>query len=472
MMITIQQFLAGAAIFSLIALGSIGLTGCNDSVAAPPASNARNEEKTAAESGSVNGNSVINATRPASGQAISVQTIVPVRRNLVQKFSQPGVVEAAASADLFSRISGYVKSVNVDIGDTVEAGQILLEVDVPELQQELSYKDALVALAEAELAQTRTAVDAAEGALETHSSQLELAAAEVKKADAERNFRKREFERYAALAADKTGSPQVADEKELAYFASRSAYDSMIAKHRSVQTDLVILKAKLANAQADVKTKMAKVAVAISDREKTRVQADYARLKAPYSGTIIHRNVDPGEYVHSPSSDKATPPFTIAGTQSVTIVMRVPEKEVPLVRLGNPVSMKFDALRSEVVTGIVARIARSLEEKSRTMRVEIDVKNPGDKLYPGMFGSVSLVLSDVKDAQVVPASALYGTSDGLFVVTVNDGLTRRVRVQTGYDDGRFVQILSGLTGDEEVIVSNKGNLADGQQVVASRVSDH
>ncbi len=282
-------------------------------------------------------------------------------------------------------------------------------------------------------------------------------------------LRKRESERYAALAADSASTKQVAEEKELAYLSARSAYDSAVAKHRAVEMDLAVLKAKLAGANADVKTKEAKVAVATADREKTRVLTEYAKLKAPYGGVITRRNIDPGEYVHSPSSDKATPPFTIANIQTATVVMRVPEPSVPHVRIGNPVRMAFEALGEEVVAGKVTRIAKILEDKSRTMRVEIDVENPDGKLYPGMFGSVVLTLSEVKDALTVPASALYGTGEGLFVVTVTDNQAHRIPVRTGYDDGRIVQILSGLSGDEQVVVSNKGELSDSQRVTASLV---
>lgn len=451
-------------------LGALSLlissSGCSKPVAGAPPANAASKS-TAAERDSED-SATRTRTRTRSQQTASVQTVKPTRRDLVQKFQQPGIVEAAASADLFSRISGYVDQVKVDIGDTVEAGDVILVVDVPELAQELALKEALVGQAEAELAQAQTTVESAEGAIEIHGSQMELVAAEIKKAGAERNFRQREFERFAALAADKSGSQQVADEKALNYEAARAAYDSAMAKQAAVRSDLTILKAKLSSANADVRAKTAKVAVASADREKTRVLSEYAKLKAPYAGTITRRTVDPGEYVHSPNNDKATPLFTISRTESMTIIMRVPEKEVPFIKIGNPVQMQFDSLQGQVVPGAVTRMAKSLDEKSRTMRIEIDVKNPNGKLYPGMFGSVSLLLADVKDALVVPASALYGTGEGLFVVTVKNGTTQRKKVETGYDDGRNVQVVSGLSENEEVVVSNKGNLADGQSVVPSR----
>ncbi|MBI5757993.1 MAG: efflux RND transporter periplasmic adaptor subunit [Planctomycetales bacterium] len=402
-------------------------------------------------------------------RGVSVQAVTPKRRDLVAKFEQPGVVEASAQADLYSHVSGYVKAIHVDIGDFVKKGAVLLEVDVPELEQELAFKEALVGQAQAELSQAQAGVVAAQGALDTHPSQVQLADAEVRKALSDREFRKKEFERYAGLAADNTATRQQADEKQSQYQAARSAHDSSVAKQQAVRMELTVLKARLTGAEADVKTKQAKISVATADREKTRVLFDYAKLKAPFDGTVTHRTVDEGEYVHSPNSDKATPPFTLAKTQWVTLVMRVPEKEVPSVQIGNRVTVEFDALRGQPVTGQVSRVARSVEAKSRTMRVEIDVENPDQKLYPGMFGSVTLVLSNVKQALTVPASALYGTVDGLFVVCVKDNVARRTKVQTGYDDGRIVQIVSGLSGNEEVVVSNKGELSDGQRVAATRV---
>jgi RND family efflux transporter MFP subunit len=168
-----------------------------------------------------------------------------------------------------------------------------------------------------------------------------------------------------------------------------------------------------------------------------------------------------------PSSDRAPPILQIAKTDWMRIVMHVPEKEVPLVRRGNTARIKLFG-REQLVEGKVARFANSLEDKSRTMQVEIDVPNKDGLLYPGMFGSVALTLREIPGALTVPASALYGSGDQLFVVQVKDGRAIRTRVKTGYDDGTVVQIVDGLIGGEEVVVSNKGDLADGQPVAATR----
>jgi len=399
--------------------------------------------------------------------ATAVQTTSPERRSLSVKFDQPGVIEAAALTDLYPRAAGYVAKMNVDIGDRVKAGQVLLEVDVPELTQDLLHQESLVRQAEAEVGQAEAALKAAQGMLEAQASQIDLAEADVKKADADRRYRQNEFERYNNLATENAATKQMAEEKRFQWSAADSAYESAVAKRKAAKADALVMESKIVAAQADVLTKSAKVDVAKAEREKTRVMVDYAKLRAPFDGVITRRTVDEGAYVRTPSSDRATPILQIAKIDWMRIVMHVPEKEVLLVRRGNTARIKLFG-REQPVEGKVARFANSLEEKSRTMQVEIDVPNKEGQLYPGMFGSVALTLREIPGALTVPASALYGSGDQLFVVQVKDGKAVRTKVKTGYDDGAVVQIVEGLGGSEEVVVSNKGDLSDGQPVVATR----
>lgn len=396
--------------------------------------------------------------------APSVQTVSPERRPLVVKFDQPGIVEASESAALYSRVSGYVRSVNVDIGEKVKLGQSLLEVYVPELAQDLTFKKALVAEANAAVTQSRAGVAAARGALEAHSSQLALARADLRKAESDCEFRRREHARYADLAAKNALTAQLLDERHLVLRTAESACASAEAKLKAVENEKLVLAAKLASAEADAMKAEARVLVAEADRDKTSTIFDYANLKAPFDGVVTRRTVDVGEYVASPGSDRATPLFTLERIDPVTVVLRVPEKEVPAVRIGNRATVRLDGLQHRELSGSVTRLSQSLDPKSRTMRVEIDVANVDGAIYPGMYGAVSLVLLDLEDALTVPASALYSRGGELFVFQVRDDRVVRTTVRTGYDDGRIVQILKGLNGDEIVIVSNKGELSEGELV--------
>lgn len=396
----------------------------------------------------------------------SVQTVLPVRQPLVVKFDQPGVVEASESASLFARVSGYVRTIHADIGDKVRAGQVLLEVDVPELAQDLAFKQALVAEARAALAQANAGVAAAQGALQAHASQLLLAHAEVHRAQSECEFRHREHDRYADLASKNASTQQLLDERKLVLQTAESACASAEARLKTVENEKIVLEARLASAEADAQKAGAHVAVAEADRDKTKTIFEYARLKAPFDGVVTARTVDLGEYVASPGSDRATPLFTLERCDPVTIVLKVPEREVPAVRIGSRVTVRFDALKHREMTGAVTRLSSNLDSRSRTMRVEIDVSNADAAIYPGMYAAVSLTLADVDDALTVPASAIYSRGAELYVFVVRDGKVSLAKVQTGYDDGRIVEILDGLSGSEQVIVSNKGELTEGQSVRA------
>jgi RND family efflux transporter MFP subunit len=406
-----------------------------------------------------------HASAPRDSEvAPSVQTVSPERRPLVVKFEQPGIVEASESAALYSRASGYVRSVNVDIGDKVRADQVLLEVYVPELAQDLALKKALLTEAKTAVLQSKAGVAAARGALDSHTSQLALAQADLRKAESDFEFRRREHGRYAELAAKNASTAQLLDERYLVLRTAESACASAEARLKAVENEKVVLKARVASAEADEMKAEARVQVAEADRDKTNTIFDYANLKAPFDGVVTRRTVDVGEFVASPGSDRATPLFTLERIDPVTIVLRVPEKEVPAVHLGNRATVRLDGLQHRELSGSVTRLSQSLDPKSRTMRVEIDVANADGSIYPGMYGAVSLILADLDDALTVPAAALYSRDGELFVFQVRDDRVVRTKVRTGYDDGRVVQILEGLTGDENVIISNKGELSEGELV--------
>ncbi len=410
---------------------------------------------------------------PAAGdsEALAVQTILPARKDLVVKFEQAGPIEGTAQADLYTEATGYVKKVHVDIGDKVEAGQVLLEVDVPNLVQQLAYKEALVHQAEAEYEQAESAVQAANAALTAHPAHLEEAQADVKKAEAEQEFCKQQAERYGRLASADATTRELAEEKRKQLGAATAACDSSRAKQKAVEVDKAVLTAKLDAAKADQRTRATKVGVAKADREKTRVELKFAKLKAPFDGVITRRTVDEGAFVNSAASGRGDPIFTICSAKQVTVVLRVPEKEASAVRIGNRALIQLAALGGQQFEGRVARFSHALEEKSRTMRVEIDIDNDTGALYPGMYGPITLILQEIKQALTVPASAVYAVGAESFVIQVDDGKSHRRLVKTGYDDGRVVQITSGLEGDEEIVVSNKGQIAEGQSLDPHRNGD-
>src|SRR5262249_55618208 len=158
---------------------------------------------------------------------------------------------------------------------------------------------------------------------------------------------------YADLAARNATTAQLAQEKASQARAAVAAAEGAEAKRKAVADEEAVLAAKLEAARAELQTRSARGKAAEADREKTRVMFDYARMRAPFDGIVIRRNLDEGAYVRSPSSDRSTPIFTLARTDRVRVVLRVPEREVTAVRPGCRATVVLDALGGAAVEGKV-----------------------------------------------------------------------------------------------------------------------
>jgi RND family efflux transporter MFP subunit len=155
----------------------------------------------------------------------------------------------------------------------------------------------------------------------------------------------------------------------------------------------------------------------------------------------------------------------VARIDKVRAVTQIPDRDVPLTDVGDPAEVTLDAMPGEVFKGKVSRFADSEDPTSRTMHTEIDLENPNDRIKPGMYGIAKVILDTAIKNSTLPAYCLVGESkDGkgeLFVV--KDGKAKKTKVTVGADDGIRVEILSGITADDDVIV-NTGSVSDGVPV--------
>jgi RND family efflux transporter MFP subunit len=223
--------------------------------------------------------------------------------------------------------------------------------------------------------------------------------------------------------------------------------------------------------------KEALVRVARDELGRARILAGYANLYAPFDGIIAFRGVDEGDFIQNAGSGQARPLFTVAAIDKVKVVLQVPEREALWVDVGARASVRMDARSHWDVTGHVSRLGASLDVVSRTRQVEIDLDNPGHKLLPGMYGQVQLTLQQIEGAYAIPATAVYSRKGDNYIIQVRDNVTRRHRVQIRYDDGQEVEVVKlvgdkaiPLDGSEELVISNKGELREGQRVKATHVA--
>lgn len=207
--------------------------------------------------------------------------------------------------------------------------------------------------------------------------------------------------------------------------------------------------------------------VAQASLERTESLLDFSQLKAPFSGVVTARFVDPGAFIPA-----ATSANTAGGAAVITLMdfstiraqVRVPESEASLIRPGQPVRIVVEGLPGRSFETTVSRLSYALDEATRTMLVEADLPNPSLELRPGMYAQTRLGVEEHANALRIPAGALVMEKANAFTFVVENGLARKKAVKIGFHDGALVEVLSGLSGGETLVVPGKLALVDGQPV--------
>jgi RND family efflux transporter MFP subunit len=188
----------------------------------------------------------------------------------------------------------------------------------------------------------------------------------------------------------------------------------------------------------------------------------YTRIEAPYDGIITRRNVDTG-HLTRPGSD-APPLFIAARTDVVTIVVDIPESYSTEVDTGDRATVKLQAMKGRTVEGTVTRTAWALDPKTRTIRVEIDIPNPGGKLRPGIYAYATVIVEEHTDVLTIPTTAVLTEKDKASCFVVAGGKAVRRTIKTGLSDGTRTEITSGLEEGEVVVKAGAASLVDDQPV--------
>jgi len=353
---------------------------------------------------------------PALGaKPTRVEVMKPAVAESDREMTLPGTVRALEQTKIYPRVTGYVRKWLVDIGDKVKAGQLLVEIDVPDLDAQLSQ-------ARAQLAQAQAA---------------------VKQVVAQRDYSKANTQRYESLAGQK--------------LVSQSQVEQTQAQ---ASTD----EAGVASAESNVVAQQANV------RRLTETQA-FARVVAPFAGTITTRNIERGDLV---SETKTTELYTIAAIDPVRVFVEVPQTVVANVHPGAEATIMVREFPGRKFTGKVTRSAGALDPDLHTMTTEVQVPNPDGTLLPGMYAQASLTFPVPHRVIEIPATALYNDAQGLRVVVVDaQQKVHFAPITIERDTGATLQIATGLTGDERVVKIAVPGLAEGDplEVIGSRAGE-
>lgn len=342
---------------------------------------------------------------------LPVVTVVrPVRKTASLSLSLPATVDAWYRTTLYAKVSGYAESINVDKGDFVRKGEVLAKLDVPEVDQE--YQKAVAGVLEAD--------------------------AELKFAQSQATLQKLTYNRTAYV---RHTTPNVLPQQALD--VARAAYEK-------AEAQVSLAQAKMQAAQAEV------------GRLKTLRQ--FAEIKAPFSGVITARLVDPGALIRQGSSTIGTPLLSLEDMNVVRVYTYIPGADVRHVHRGEPAMVLLDSLPGKGFKGHVTRFADALNPQTRTMKAEIDLPNPAHRILPGMYGTVKLDLAPASEALMIPEPCIrHDTNGRSFVYVVQKGKVHKTFVHVGLNSGGMTQV-KGLERDAVVVLSATASLQDGAAV--------
>jgi membrane fusion protein, multidrug efflux system len=333
--------------------------------------------------------------------------------------SLPGTLVANQRTFIYPRATGYVRRWVADIGDHVRAGDVLLELDTPDLDQQLASARATLQHTVAALAQ----------------------------AVANRDYALLTFTRMHILASEKLIAQQDEDQ----------ARSNELVQEATVQA-----------AKADIQAQREVV-------RQLEVLVGFKRVVAPFDGIITQRLVDVGTLVNAGTGTTAvvnaapgtTPAalYEIEATDPIRVFVEVPQPFTPMLRVGQGATLALRQFPGRFFSGSVTRTAGALDSVTRTMRTQIDVSNDAGTLLAGMYGEVTMPVAIAHAAVRVPESALLRDARGIHVAVIDSSShVHLVAVQPGRDFGAEIELVDGLEGGERVVVNPPANLADGQLV--------
>lgn len=357
------------------------------------------------------------------GHSLPVVNTVRVRRAAsTSELVLPGNIQAITDAPIYARADGYVLRRYADIGDRVEVGQVLAEIETPDLDQQVRQ-------ARANLLQARSALAQAEANLVQAKSTEHLAQLTV--------------ERWKVLVARGVLARQDGDQKE-------ADYEVAVANRKAQE--------------ANVNAAQSNVSAAEANLGRLLDLQGFEKITAPFSGLVTARNFDVGALVAS-GSVSGHELFHMAQIGVVRIFVDVPQSYAPFIHTGLAAVVTVQQLPGRLFAGKVMRTSESLDPNTRTLLTEVDVPNPASSLLPGMYAQVTLRSVIAEPPLLVPGDALVTRANGTRVAVVGeDGIVHFQKVSVGRDYGTETEVLSGLQGQELVIINPTDDVREGAKV--------
>jgi RND family efflux transporter MFP subunit len=362
----------------------------------------------------------------AGGPTVTVGVTPVLKKSLGRQITLSSELVPFQEIDVYAKEAGYVQKLFVDYGTHVKAGQVMAILEIPEL--------------EAQLQEDKADINSA-------TNQVTRAQHDLARFQAQYTALHLEYTRLHDVFESQPGivAQQEVDDSQGKDLAAQSQVDAGQATLEAAQSQLAAAKAKLVRDQS---------------------LYDYSKITAPFSGVVTDRYANLGTLVQAGtgSSTQAIPIVRLSQDDLFRLVIPVPEAYVRFIKVGDPVDVHVPSL-NHTFPGKIARFSVDVREDTRTMHTEVDVPNPQRVLLPGLYAEAQLQLDRKQDIPTVPVQALNPEGNRTTVLVVNrSGVLEDRVVQVGLETSTDAEIVSGLSEGEQVVVSDRTGLKDGQKV--------
>jgi RND family efflux transporter MFP subunit len=363
---------------------------------------------------------VLAAESKETGRTLPVVNVSRVTRSEGKSLLVlPGNIQAVTEAPILARATGYIRKRYVDIGDRVKTGQVVAEVEAPELDQQILQANA---------------------AIDQVKSGVQQAEAAIQQGRANENLARLTAGRMANLLGRGVISKQDNDNAQAQYAAQQANVEALLKAAAAVRSSVTAAEANLARLN-QIKT--------------------YQTVRAPFDGVITLRNVDTGALVNEGS----TLLFRVAQTGMLRTYINLPQSDAESVKVGQRAIISIAELPGRKFDGVVTRTSNALDPATRTLLTEVQVRNADGALMPGMFAQVDLTVPRKYPPLLIPGDTLVVRSDGPQVAVVRpDATVHFTRIQLGRDYGDRLEVLSGLEEGQQLAVNPSDEVREGVKV--------
>ena len=367
------------------------------------------------------GSSNAYAANVPSARAAAAQ-----RGDISRVLTLAGQFQPYQVVDVHPKVSGYMATINVDIGDVVHQGQTLAVLQVPELKAQLQ---------------------SATFAMEQSKEEITRAQHEIDRAEATYTALHSESERLKQAAATRPG------------LIAQQELDNALAQDLSAQAQEDSAKSAMAAAKQHM-------GAATANKESVEALENYTNVTAPIAGVVIWRYADTGALIQggTNSNDQTLPIVRIAQSQILRLRVPVPEDDVQFVHAGGQLQVRVDAINRSFI-GKIVRFTRNVNFETRTMETEIDVDNKDLSIAPGMYANTLLQIEDRNNVVTIPVEALVlsGRQQTVYVLDGDNRVHTR-SVQVGLQGQRLAEIVGGLNPGDRVVIGGQESYREGQRV--------